>query len=445
MEVTDVTQTPDFDVLIIGAGVAGCVAGIELAKAGHNVAIIERGQNAGAKNLSGGVFYSRVMEQVLPEFLHEAPLERKITRNIISFLNADSHLNIDYWDAKLENPINAVTVLRSKLDIWLAEKAEEYGVMLMSGIKIDELYKHDSQIIGIKAGTEIITAHIVIVADGANSFLAQESGIRTKEPNENLALGVKSVIALPEDVIAERFNLTRSHVPDTELPEGSAWAVVGDATMGVAGGGFMYTNRESISVGVVLRLDDLLKKKLDSTKIHDHFLNHPAIAPYLKDGEIIEYGSHLTIENGTAMTAKPLTAPGLMIVGDAGGFTLNTGMTIRGMDLAAQSAICAAQVADEALKAGDFSQTAMDTYREKIDSSWLGKDLQTYRNMPMFLENERIYNDYGKLLTDIFFQMYNVDLTSKKSLLKMVHTSLRNTNLQLWTLIKDAYKALRAL
>ena len=121
----------DFDVIVIGAGVAGSVCAYLLAQDGKEVLLIERGAEPGSKNLSGGIFYCRVMEEIFPDFLDSAPVERRITRNCISFLNPDSFVNIDYWDARLAHPVNAVSVLRARLDPWLAEKCEEAGVTVM--------------------------------------------------------------------------------------------------------------------------------------------------------------------------------------------------------------------------------------------------------------------------------------------------------------------------
>ena len=223
----------DFDVVVVGGGVAGCVAAIQLARAGKEVALIERGMEPGTKNLSGGVFYCRVMEKVFPDFINVAPVERQITRNVLSFLNKDSHVNIDYADARLEG--NAVSVLRAKLDLWLSEQAEEAGVMVMPGVRVDKLLIENDQICGVVAGEDTVRSHIVIAADGVNSFLAQEAGIRAKEPMKHLAVGVKSVISLPEAAMKERFG-----------GKGTAYAVVGEATQGVAGGGFLYTNADSV-------------------------------------------------------------------------------------------------------------------------------------------------------------------------------------------------------
>jgi electron transfer flavoprotein-quinone oxidoreductase len=198
----------DFDVIVIGAGVAGCVTAYQLAAAGHSVLLVERGPEAGSKNLSGGVLYCRVMEQVFPGFLTEAPIERRVTRNCLSFLSPTSFVNVDYRDERLAEPVNAVTVLRAKLDAWLADKCEAAGATVMPGVKVDSLLTKEGRVTGIKAGEDELRAHVVVAADGVNSFICRDAGIRAEEPTKHLAVGVKSVIGLPRAVIEERFNLT---------------------------------------------------------------------------------------------------------------------------------------------------------------------------------------------------------------------------------------------
>ena len=75
----------DFEVIVVGAGIAGAVTAHQLATKGRNVLLVERGATAGSKNLSGGVFYCRVMDQVFPGFANAAPVERHIVRNCVSF------------------------------------------------------------------------------------------------------------------------------------------------------------------------------------------------------------------------------------------------------------------------------------------------------------------------------------------------------------------------
>jgi len=427
----------DFDVIVVGGGVAGAVCAYQLAQAGKQVVLIERGELAGSKNLSGGVFYCRVMEQVFPTFVKEAPIERRITRNVLSFLNPTSHFNIDYWDQRLAEPVNAVTVLRAKLDAWLSEKCEQAGVMVMPSVRVASLLFEGDQVVGVKAGEDELHAHVVVAADGVNSFIAQGAGIRSKEAPKHLAVGVKSVIGLPKKVIEDRFNVTGDN--------GVAYAVVGDCTQTVAGGGFLYTNKESVSVGVVLRLDDLEVKGLKSSEVHDHFLEHPAIAPLLCGGQLLEYGCHLTIEDGPDMISHDITRPGLIIIGDAAGFTLNTGLTIRGMDLAAGSGIAAAKTIVKALEQGDYGQKAMDDYRSQLDITFVGADMKTYAKAPDFLDVPRMYKEYGLLLADIFHDIYNLDTTPRKHIAAAVLGAFKRSKIKLFATIGDVLKAVRAL
>ena len=426
----------DFDVIVVGGGVAGSVCSYLLAKDGYEVLLIERGVEPGSKNLSGGVFYCRVMQEIFEDFLEEAPIERVITRNCLSFLGKNNFVNVDYWDGRLRQPVNAVTVLRAKFDPWLAEQCENAGVTVMPGIKVDELVRDGSEFVGVRAGEDELRAHVVVAADGVNSFLSQYAGIRGKEPKENLAVGVKSVIALDPEVIAERFNLAGD--------EGAAYAVVGDCTQGVAGGGFMYTNRDSVSIGIVARLDDLEKSGKSSSDLHDHFLTHPAIEPFLKDGELLEYGCHLVAEGGKKMQ-HDLVQPGLILIGDAAGFTLNTGFTVRGMDLAAGSARAAATAISAALKAQDYSAQALGAYVDQYNASFVGKDMDTYAKAPEFLENPAMYGAVGELAADVLYGVYNHDLTPRKPLIKVVMGAIKKSRLSLGGLVKLGISAVRSM
>jgi electron transfer flavoprotein-quinone oxidoreductase len=427
---------PDFDVIVVGAGIAGCVTAYRLAQQGRSVALVERGDAPGSKNLSGGVLYCRVMQEVFPDFLDSAPIERRITRNVVQLLNAESSVALDYRDQRLAEPVNAVTVLRARLDAWLGERCEEAGVDLLTGVRVDEVLREGGRVTGVRAGDEELRARVVVAADGVNSFLARAAGLRRREPAHHLALGVKAVVRLPAAVIQDRFGVGPQ--------EGAAHAVVGDCTQGVAGGGFLYTNAESLSIGVVLRLDDLVARGVDSADVFAHFLEHPAIAPLLEGGEIAEYGSHLVAEGGLAMLGE-IATDGMVVVGDAAGLTLNTGLTVRGMDLAAASGIAAADALDAALTADDVSAVGLAGYRERLMASFAGRDLQTYAKAPAFLERERMYHDYGALIGDILHGVFDHDLSPRRPLQQVARSALRRSPVRLRDLLSDGLAGVRAL
>jgi electron transfer flavoprotein-quinone oxidoreductase len=431
---------PDFEVIVIGAGIAGCVTAYQLARQGRSVLLIERGESPGSKNLSGGVLYSRGIQRVFPDFLSEAPVERRITRNYISFLNADSSVAIDYRDARLADPVNAVTVLRAKLDPWLAQKCEEADAIIMSGVRVDRVLTEDGaageRVVGVRAGDDELRARVVVAADGVNSFIAKEAGLRPQDPLHHLAVGVKSVVSLPRKIIEERFNVTGD--------EGAAIAAVGDCTEGVGGGGFLYTNLDSLSVGIVVRLDDLTAKKKIVTDIFDHFLEHRFIAPYLEGGELLEYGCHLVAEGGLDMVGE-IVMDGMVVVGDAAGLTLNTGLTVRGMDLAVGSAVAAAEAIGSALDHKDTSKEALAGYRERLFASYVGKDMKTYARAPAFLEVERMYKEYGELFASVLYGAFNLDTQPREHLRTMARKSLSQSPLTIRKLVKDGIAGARAL
>lgn len=434
------TAEPDFEVIVVGAGIAGCVTAYQLARQGRSVVLIERGESPGSKNLSGGVLYSRGIQKVFPEFLDEAPIERRITRNYVNFLNAESSVGIDYRDTRLADPVNAVTVLRAKLDAWLAQKCEEAGVLILPAVRVDRVLTEDGatgkRVVGVQADTDELRARVVVAADGVNSFIAREVGLRKKEPLKHLATGVKCVVSLPRETIEARFNLTGD--------EGAAIAVVGDCTEGVGGGGFVYTNIDSISVGVVLRLDDLTAKKKVVTEIFDRFLAHRFIAPYLEGGEVAEYGCHLVAEGGLDMIGE-IAMDGMLVVGDAAGLTLNTGLTVRGMDLAVASAVAAAEGVHSALEQNDTSKSGLAGYRERLFASHAGKDMKTYAKAPAFLELERLYKDYGELFANVLYGAFNLDTEPRRHLLSVARKALMQSPVTMRQLVRDGISGARAL
>jgi electron transfer flavoprotein-quinone oxidoreductase len=426
-----------FDAIIVGAGVAGSTAAYQLARQGLQVVLIERGPYPGSKNLSGGVLYGRVLEQVIPRFWEEAPVERRITNQVVTFLTGEAHFSIDFKNQAFNQPpYNAFTVLRGRFDRWLAEKAEEAGAMLVPGIRVDKVIKEDGRVVGVLAGDEEMRADVVIAADGATSFITQDAGLREKPKAEVSSIGVKQLIGLPRETIEERFHLVGD--------EGAAYAIVGYATRGVAGGGFLYTNQDSLSVGLVMKVDDLVKNKVRSGDMLEEFLHHPMLVPLLKGGKTLEYGAHLVPEGGLGAMPK-LYMDGMLVLGDAAGLGVNNGFVVRGMDLAIGSAIAAAETVVEAKAKNDFSAGSLAGYAQKLERSYVMADMRTYARAPHFFENKRLYSTYPELLTCLMTQIYTEDAAPKEHLLPMLLGSAKENHISLLDLARDLMEGVRAL
>lgn len=392
----------DADVIIVGGGLAGCSATIVLANAGLSVIVIERGDYCGAKNMTGGRLYGHSLEKIIPNFKEEAPIERIIKHEKISLMTADGSLDIGYGSAKLSSkPGNAsYTVLRAKFDQWLAEKAEEAGAEIITGILVDNILVEDGKVVGIESDGEEMYAEAVILADGVNSLLAQQIGMKKELEPGQVAVGAKETIKLSEEIINERFGL--------KAGEGTAWLSAGDPTVGGFGGGFIYTNKDTVSVGIVATLSDIGHSDVSVPQMLDRFKEHPAVAPFIEGGETIEYSGHLVPEEGIHMIPE-LYRDGVLVTGDAAGMCINLGFTVRGMDFAIESGRLVAETLIKAHETGDFSAAALSEYEKALKNSFVMKDMEACKGFPTLLTCRGIFEDLPEMADDIAAKLFTVD------------------------------------
>src|SRR5260221_10137345 len=286
--------TQQFDAIVVGAGPAGSSAALAMARAGLQVALIERGEYPGAKNVSGAALYAPgLLADLLPDYWEEAPVERYLTRRVITFLGKESAVSLDFRTNHFNRPpYNGFTILRPKFDRWLASKAEEAGALLITSTVVDDLLYKGKQVIGVQCRREDgkLYAPVVIAADGANSFLAKQAGLQHELRADEMTLGVKEILRLDAHTIEERFNLNGD--------EGMTNEYVGFATGSGKGGGFLYTNRDTLAIGVVTQIASLSAQRVKPYDLLDQFKRHPAIAPLVRDSVTLEYSAHMIPEGG---------------------------------------------------------------------------------------------------------------------------------------------------
>lgn len=408
-----------FDAIVVGGGLAGSAAALTMAKAGLDVMLIERGKFCGSKNSSGGRIYGHSLERLIPNFAEEAPIERKITQERLSLMTEGGALSFQYNSDKLQNlKYPSYSVLRSKFDKWMAEKAEEAGVMLLEGFRVDKvLVDENGKATGVVCGDEEFDADVIVLADGVNSLLAQQLGMKQELDPKDVAVGVKEVIYLGEDVINERFGL--------QGDEGSAWMIAGDPTGGNLGGGFIYTNKDSLSLGIVTTISDIGRVDVSVPDMVERMKNHPSIAPFIKGGKLTEYSAHLVTEGGLKMMPE-LVRDGVIVAGDAAAMVVNLGYTVRGMDLAIESGRLAGEAVVRAKAREDFSAESLSYYKKLLDESFIMKLMKQYQNLPGLLEDHIIFNDVPKMADEFAGMVYKVDGGAPVALPMIALTVLAN-------------------
>ncbi len=418
-----------FDAIVVGAGPAGTTAALTMARGGMKVVLLERGEYPGAKNVFGGVLYRWPLEEIIPKFWEAAPLERQIVDHRFMVMSKDSGLLLSFKvDGRGKAPYNGYTAIRAKFDKWYASKAEEAGVTLATSAVVDDIIMKDGKVVGVRAGAGAeneLYANLVIATDGVNSGLAVKAGLREPPSPNQVALGVKEVVELPAETIEARFNLRKG--------EGIRMETMG-CTHGKMGGGFVYTNANSLSVGVVILLSHLMDLKMKPYDLLDEFKAHPLIEPLIEGGKAKEYSAHLIPEAGYKGVPR-LYRDGMMIAGDAAYLCSYP----EGTNLAMASGMLAGKAALYAKKNNDFSAKALSVYQEMMNESYVIKEMKRKDSShTAMLSNPRLFGLYPDLINEILADMLHVNGELKTAKHKRAKSKFRE-KVGLLRALRDAY------
>lgn len=428
---------PEYDAIVVGAGPAGTTAALAMAQKGMHVLLLERGEFAGAKNMFGGMLaYTPIPEKLLPGFWEQAPWERHVVKRVLTVVGEGSSTSVAYHsDGVAGRPYAGFTLFRPQFDRWYAERAREAGVTLLCSCMVEGLVMTDGQVGGVRVARPegVIEAPLVVACDGALSFLAQEAGLYQGPKPEQVALGVRALYRLGEQEVNERFGLSGR--------EGATHEFLG-CTDGIRGGGFVYTQTETLAVGMVLHLDSLKVKGIASYDLLERFIASAAVAPLLKGARLVEYSAHLLPEGGLRMVPRVSTG-GLLVAGDAAALCYTNGLTQEGMNLAMTSGYIAGAVGAEAVEAGDVSAKMLALYEEMLQESPVIKDMTTFGRAVDFLHRDRLYSVYPRVVGRVMDGLYGTDGTPKRNIGGVGRDALKGA-VPLRQLIGDALEAGRA-
>lgn len=408
-----------YQAVVVGGGPAGLAAAMTMVRHGlREVLLLERGAHPGCKNVSGGILFTPTLERLVPRIWEtDAPLERPVTRRTFSILSERDAASFSFaagdWS---EPPYNhSFTVLRAPFDRWLAARAEAEGVAILSGVTVDGLVKDDrGRVTGVRTRVEpgsdpgegIIGTGLVILAEGANALIAEKELLRPRILPQDSAVAVKEIVALPEGVIRDRFCLGERG--------GEGREYYGESVRGMFGSGFVYTNRDSLSVGVAVSIKDLSASGLTPNDLLERFKAHPAVAPLLAGGETVEYAAHMIPEGGYHRLGR-LVADGVIAVGDAAGL-VNVSPYHEGANLAIASGIMAGETAVEAIGRGDLSAASLEGYRRRLEESFVLQDMRKFAGMPNFLhENPHVFSAWPKAALAALGDLLTISETPKQA------------------------------
>jgi electron transfer flavoprotein-quinone oxidoreductase len=433
-------KTSQFDAIVVGAGPSGNACAYTLAKAGLKVLQIERGEYPGSKNVQGAILYSNALEQIIPDFRDDAPLERHIIEQRMWLLDETSFVGTHVRSEDYNKPpYNRYTIIRAQFDKWFSSKVREAGALLICETTVNHLIMDGDQVVGVSCDRlqGEVFADVVILADGVNSTLARKAGLHGEIKAENVALAVKEILFMPEDLIRQRFSVGEN--------SGVVIEMVGRITDGMMGTGFLYTNKESLTIGVGCMLGDFKNNpnRTSPYALLEQMKRHPSIAPLIEGGEMKEYCAHLIPEGG--FNAIPqIYGNGWMIVGDSGGFV--NAAHREGSNLAMTTGRLAAETVINAKAGGKgWRADALKPYKAALDDSFVMKDLYKYRDMPTVLhQNPQFFTSYPDMVAQAARTMITVDGIDKKTKQREIFASFRKTR-KLTGLVGDAYKLWKAI
>ncbi len=426
-----------FDSIVVGAGPAGVAAAITMAKAGLNVALLERGEYPGAKNVQGAVLYSKMLQDIIPEFWKDCPLERAITDESVYVLTQDAGIKLGYKSVAYSQttPANSYTIIRVEFDKWFSKKAEEAGVTLVTGVTVNDIIKKDGAIVGVKTteGDELM-ADVVIACDGVNSILSQKAGLHREWKPQEVALGVKEVLSLPREKIEDRFHL--------EGDQGATIEMIGDFTKGMLGYAFLYTNKDTLAFGLGCAVDDFQRTRIKPYDLLEELKRHPLLRKLLSGSKSVEYSAHLIPEGGYN-SMPPLYTDGMLIAGDAAQMINPTHR--EGSNLAMAAGRFAGETVIEAKKIGNYSAKTLALYRKKLEESFILKDMDDHKDIEdQVRANRDILTVYPKLLTDAAHEYFLVDGLPKRDHQRRIIKSIRRQR-GFFQMFKDAYRLRHAI
>lgn len=406
-------ESHHYDAVVVGAGPAGSSAALTMAQENMSVCLIERGAAVGSKKLFGGTIHRAPIDEIVPAFWEEAPVERPVVSDELWILDNTSAVKVGFTGLSYAKPpYNKFTVLRYKWDNWLAKKAEQAGAHLMTGTLVKDLIYKPYGVLGHKVcgvvldNEEKLYAHVVILAEGASAAVTDKARLRKQIKPEHISLQTIELMHMSPEKIEERFQLEKN--------EGMVIGMIGYPSSGKVGKGGIWIQNDTIALTVGGYLNHMIEGGQSPYQQLKHLKEHPLVKRVLAGAETIAYGCH-TIPKGGFNSLPHLSSHGVMIVGDAAGFISGR----RGTDLAMFSGKYAGETAAQAHALGQYTVDILKAYDNKLAHSFFYKDMKDASGMVDYFHT---YKDSDYLITksanELAYEFFRIGLETKKEKIK---------------------------
>ena len=390
------------DVVIVGAGPAGLACALRLSQlidaynsrkpthplSKENIYVLEKARELGQHCLSGALLDPRSMNELLPGFESEAPIEAEVQHEGVYFLTERHAIRFPITPPPMQDHGNYVISI-NRFVKWLGQKVEEAGITIFTGFAGSQLLLDGARVTGVRTDDKGVNKHgepksnfepgydlhakVTVLSEGTRGSLTKELANRfdlyRKSNPQTYGVGVKELWEVPSGRIRQGEVIYTLGWPLTAKEYGGAW---------------IYGGKDNIiSLGFVTGLD-YPDPRLDPQHVLQSFKMHPFVRELLAGGKMIRYGAK-SLPYGGWWSLPALAGNGWMITGDSAGF-LNS-QRLKGIHLAIKSGMLAAETAFEAMKRNDYSAAALARYPQRVETSWIKDELWEVRNFHQGFEH----------------------------------------------------------